>query len=84
MDKNFNNFDAKDKTKESEQKKEKDEKIESLEIFKNCIEKLEEFIEQKKNKNKNKNVCKLFCIAYVKVFCYKFINYINKNEIKDF
>ena len=37
-----------------------------------------------KKKNKNKNVCKLFCIAYVKIFCHKFINYINKNEIKDF
>ena len=62
MDKNFNNFDAKDKTKESEQKKEKDEKIESLEIFKNCIEKLEEFIEQKKIKIKIKMYVNYFVL----------------------
>ena len=49
-----------------------------LKIFKDCIKFLndynKEIIENQKNEGKNKNLKKLFCIAYIKCYCYTFID----------
>ena len=76
-------------TKDKKKEKEKytlDEENEPLKVFKNCIKNLDEYNDKNKNKNKNKNITKLFCIGFIKAFCYTFINFINKDEkdkIKD-
>ena len=59
-----------------------------LEFFLNATDYLLRFIyEPKKIENKNNiNICKLFCIAYIKIFCHTFIILINngkKDLIKD-
>ena len=59
-----------------------------LDFFNSTTEFLFHFIyEPKKIENKNNiNLCKLFCIGYIKIFCYTFISLINDNKkelIKD-
>ena len=51
-----------------------------MKVFKNCIKNLDEYNDKNKNKNKNKNIAKLFCIGFIKTFCYKFIQFLEKNE----
>ena len=57
---------------------------EPLEYFRVMIGYLSDFLNKDKNiKNKNNiNICKLYCIGYIKVFCHTFIRMIhnNKNE----
>ena len=70
-------------TKDKKKEKEKytlDEENEPLKVFKNCIKNLDEYNDKNKNKNKNKNITKLFCIGFIKTFCYKFIQFMEKNE----
>ena len=70
-------------TKDKKKEKEKytlDEENEPLKVFKNCIKNLDEYNDKNKNKNKNKNITKLFCIGFIKTFCYKFIQFMGKNE----
>ena len=48
-----------------------------LKLFKECVKYLNKYLNEiKKLNNKNKNICKLFCIGYIKSFCYTFINLI--------
>ena len=60
-----------------------DDEEESLKVFKNSIKNLDEYKDKKKNNDKNKNICKLFCIGYIKTFCYNFINFIKNENEKD-
>ena len=48
---------------------------ESLSIFKNCIS----YLENPDDKTKNKKLKKLFCLAYIRVYIYKFIHIFNEN-----
>ena len=52
----------------------------SLEMFKISINYLEEFYKNNKNIQENELLCKLFCISYIKIYLYKYINFIYKNE----
>ena len=55
---------------------------EPLKVFLECIKYLNDFLNHKemiRNKN-NINMCKLFCIAYIKTFCFTFISMINNNS----
>jgi hypothetical protein len=63
-----------------------DDETEPLKIFKECIKYLDNYNNKKENNEQNKDICKLFCIGYIKTFCYKFIDFIYKKEndkIKD-
>ena len=54
-----------------------------LEILKDCIEFLEYYINKPKMlANKLKEICKLFCLGYIKAFCYTFIKMFNDNNPK--
>lgn len=51
-----------------------------LKLFKDCIKYLNNY---NKDSNKlegknNKNICKLFCIAYIKIYCYRFISLLDE------
>jgi len=46
-----------------------------LKLFKECIQMLNSYKKKSKNlEGKNKNICKLFCIGYIRAYCYTFIN----------
>ena len=46
-----------------------------LKLFKDCLKFLNKLNkESKKYEGKNKNISKLFCIGYIKAYCYTFIN----------
>ena len=49
---------------------------EPLLIFENCIKYLESLVTREDNKTKNKKMKKLFCLAYIRVFIYKFVHII--------
>ena len=57
---------------------------EPLTIFRDCIEYLESICEKNDNKAINKKMKKLFCLAFIRVYIYRFI-YIKKDskQIKD-
>lgn len=49
-----------------------------LKLFKECVKYLNKYPKEiKKLNNKNKNIYKLFCIGYIKSFCYTFANLID-------
>ncbi len=51
---------------------------EPLDIFKDCIEYLDQYnFSYKKIKEKIKHITKLICLGYIKVFCYIFIKMLN-------
>ena len=56
----------------------------SLNIFKDCLLKLDE-IYQKKNDIKNDNICKLFSISYIKIYLSKLVYFLifKKQEFKE-
>ena len=62
----------------------------SLDLFKNCLLYLEGILYKEKQnkieKNKNELICKLFCIAYIKMYLYKCIYYSfhNNKDFQDF
>ena len=51
-------------------------------LFKKCVKYLNDYLVSKKLDGKNKNICKLFCIGYIRAFCYKFINLIDLSSRK--
>ena len=54
-----------------------------LKLFEDCIIFLLEYkIFPNKYLNNNKTICKLFCFAFIKSFCYIFITYIKKGNKK--
>ena len=67
-------------------KEEKDSLLmekEPLDIFKDCINFLQEIIEiNKKYERNNKYTTKLFCLAYIKIFCQIFIKMFEDDEAK--
>ena len=58
---------------------------EILNILQKSIKFLDDYNNPKKYKDKNKNVCKLFCIGFIKIFCFIFVNLIqnSNNKIKE-
>ena len=56
----------------------------SLEVFKNCLNFLEMlYIKKTENNNEiinNELICKLYCIAYIKIYLFKCINYNHYNN----
>ena len=72
---------------EVKDKKDKNKKIKGpLQIFKDCIQFLQYYISKpEKFESKSKETCKLFCLGYIRVYCYTFINMIleGKPEIKE-
>ena len=67
-------------------KEEKDAPLmekEPLDIFKECINFLQDLEEKKKKYDKNnKYTCKLFCLGYIRIFCHIFINMFDADEVK--
>ena len=55
---------------------------EPLTIFKDAINYLLEYSEKKNTKDKNKEFCKLFCLGYIKTFCFIFIKMFDAKEPK--
>ena len=56
---------------------------EPLDIFKDAISYLVDYSEKKENKEyKNKEFCKLFCLGYIKTFCFIFIKMFDAKEPK--
>ena len=55
---------------------------EPLEILRDCIEFLNNYIlKPEKEDSKLKEICKLFCLGYIKVFCYNFIKMFNAKNL---
>ena len=68
---------------EIKENKEKNVVLGPLKLFSDCINYLNKF-KNKRFEKRNKNLCKLFCIGYIKAYCYKFINlYEFKNQINN-
>ena len=56
---------------------------EPLNILKECIKYLDIYIEKPEKLNlKSKEICKYFCLGYIKTFCFTFIKILNDNNIK--
>ncbi len=55
---------------------------EPTEIFKECINFLQDLEEKKKYDKYNKYVTKLFCLGYIRIFCHIFINMFDAEESK--
>ena len=53
-----------------------------LNVFQKSIKFLDDYNNPKKYKDKNRNVCKLFCIGFIKTFCYYFINFLQNSNSK--
>ena len=52
-----------------------------LNFFKECLQKLIVFLSTNKYVNYKMNICKLFCLAFIKSYCYVFIFFIkNKSQ----
>ena len=44
-----------------------------LKLFKNCVKILNDYCKGNDKLNeKNKNICKLFCLGYIRAYCYMF------------
>jgi len=74
-----NIFNSKDKNLLENQEEDKQNDFYGpLKIFKDCIKFLNSYLNGNKNdENKNINLCKLFCIGYIKSFCYTYIKLID-------
>ena len=56
---------------------------EPLEIFKECIKFLNDYKEKKKDiENKKKHISKLFCLGYIKAYCFTFITMFDEPKPK--
>ena len=56
---------------------------EPLKILKECIKYLDIYITNPESLNlKSKEICKYFCLGYIKTFCFTFIEMLNDNNIK--
>ena len=75
----FKNFFCDSKEKKEPHLMEK----EPLDIFKECINFLEDLIEKnKKYEKNNKYITKLFCLGYIRIFCYIFIKMLDADDAK--
>jgi len=69
--------------KKEKEKDDKGNKELPLPIFKDCLSFLKDLIKHGNVFEKdNKNITKLFCISYIKAFCFKFISLISQNSTK--
>ena len=55
---------------------------EPLNILKNCIKYLQIILKKNDVESKNKKMKKLFCLAYIRVYIYKFAHILNKSQRK--
>ena len=57
---------------------------EPLDIFKDCINFLQDLIDEKNRKydRYNKYITKLFCLGYIRIFCHIFIKLFDDDEVK--
>ena len=52
-----------------------------LKLFNKCIKYLSDYNKRiEKFSGKNKNICKFFCLGYIRAYCYKFIDLINSDS----
>ena len=76
----FNNIFQKKILFENDEEK-KREYYGPLKLFKDCASFLNEYRKgDNNNEKKNKNLCKLFCIGYIRAYCYKFIQLIDSRS----
>ncbi len=75
----FDNDDDEDKDKKSKNEDKKEGKIIGpLSLFNKCVKYLLDYNKgNKKLEGKIKNLCKLFCLGYIRAYCYKFIDLID-------
>ena len=67
------------KTKDEDKKEEK--RIGPLKLFNKCVKYLIDYNNgSEKLEGKNKNICKLFCLGYIRAYCYKFIDLIDSDS----
>jgi len=78
----FDNDDDEDKDKKAKDEDKKEVKIIGpLKLFNKCVKYLLDYKKgNKKLDEKNKNICKLFCLGYIRVYCYKFIELIDSDS----
>ena len=90
----FENDDDEDKKTKGEDKKTKDEKkiakaeekkikksTGPFKLFNKCIKYLNDYNKgNDKLDGKNKNICKLFCLGYIRAYCYTFIDLIDSGS----
>jgi len=76
-----------DKKAKNEDKKAKNEykkvekKIGPLKLFNKCVKYLIDYNkDNEKFEGKNKNICKLFCLGYIRAYCNKFIDLIDSES----
>ena len=83
----FDNDDNDDEDKKSKDENKKlVKRIGPLRLFKKCVKYLLDYCKgSEKLEGKNKNMCKLFCLGYIRAYCYKFIDLIDSDSsnIKD-
>ena len=72
-------FDNNDEDKNKDKKDE--QKIGPLKLFNKCVKYLLDYNkENKKFEGKNKNICKLFCLGYIRAYCNKFIDLLDSGS----
>ena len=70
-----NDDDDKNKDKKAEQK------IGPLKLFNKCVKYLLDYNKEiEKFEGKNKNICKLFCLGYIRAYCNKFIDLVDSES----
>ena len=83
----LNDKEVKLNLEDDEVKDKKDKIIKGpLQIFKDCIQFLQYYISKpEKFESKSKEICKLFCLGYIRVYCFTFINMVleGKPDIKE-
>jgi len=77
----FDNDDD-DKNKDNKDKDKKNEKkIGPLKLFNKCVKYLLDYNKEiEKFEGKNKNICKLFCLGYIRAYCNKFIDLVDSES----
>ena len=77
----FENDEGEEDKKAKEEDKKLEKRIGPLKLFNKCVKYLSDY---KKGNNKldgkNKNICKLFCLGYLRAYCNKFIDLIDSNS----
>ena len=74
-------FDNDDDVKKDEKDKEGKKIMGPLKLFNKCITFLNGYKENnKKLSEKNKEICKLFCLGYIRTYCYMFVDLLDSNS----
>lgn len=72
---------TKDEDKKIKEEDKKTQRIGPLKLFNKSVKYLIDYNEGKKKlEGKNKNICKLFCLGYLRAYCYKFIDLIDTDS----